>query len=200
MSFCSKTFCSVGESSRKVPSCVAGIADAYRGETVKAYIVLHEGSFASEDELRAFCAYKLVAYKVPTQFEFRTELPKNILGKVLRRVLRTEHEEAHARLAAASVTVDPLSDVESDAVSDIAIDTAVAGGVTAEDVIETTVLPNVAAPADELRADPAPDERARPHAMASGGFIDALERLVRLHSLGELSDDEFHAAKARLLR
>src|SRR5579859_6856262 len=162
---------------------IVGVPHFYRGETVKAYIVLHDGSIATEDELRAFCAYKLVAYKVPTQFEFRTELPKNILGKVLRRVLRAEHEEAHARVAAHHEHV--AAHQEHAAV---------------EDVMATTVLPSVEVAAlAEADAAEAHAYVADPPA-TSGGFIDALERLVHLHSLGELTDDEFHAAKARLLQ
>jgi long-chain acyl-CoA synthetase len=80
-----------------VAACaVAGVSHSYRGETVKAFVVLREGAVASEEELRRFCAVRLVDYKVPTAIEFRTELPRNALGKVLRRVLRDEHERLRA--------------------------------------------------------------------------------------------------------
>ena len=69
---------------------VVGIPDAYRGETVKAVIVLKEGETATSEEMTSFCRTKLAAYKVPRQVEFRQELPKSAVGKVLRRVLREE--------------------------------------------------------------------------------------------------------------
>ena len=79
----------------KVLECgVAGIPDPYRGETVKAWIVLKPGETATEEELKAFCKEKLAAYKVPTHYEFRTELPKTTVGKILRRELVRQHKEA----------------------------------------------------------------------------------------------------------
>jgi long-chain acyl-CoA synthetase len=71
---------------------VAGVSDAYQGEAVKAWVVLKPGTAATVDELRAFCREQLAAYKVPRQIEFRTALPKTMIGKVLRRALREEHE------------------------------------------------------------------------------------------------------------
>ena len=73
---------------------VAGIPDPYRGETVKAWIVLKPGETATEEELKAFCKEKLAAYKVPTHYEFRDELPKTTVGKILRRELVRQHKEA----------------------------------------------------------------------------------------------------------
>ncbi len=70
---------------------VAGIPDAYRGESVKAWVVLKEGEQLSADELRAYCKEQLAAYKVPTEIEFRDELPKTTVGKILRRKLKDEH-------------------------------------------------------------------------------------------------------------
>ncbi len=75
---------------------VAGLPDPYRGETVKAYVALKEGEKATEDELRDFCRRHLAAFKVPTRIEFRQELPKSVVGKILRRALV---EEERARLA-----------------------------------------------------------------------------------------------------
>jgi len=69
-----------------------GIADKYRGETVKAYVVLKPGQTATEEEVVAFCREKLVAYKVPKLVEFRDSLPKSAVGKVLRKILRDEEE------------------------------------------------------------------------------------------------------------
>jgi long-chain acyl-CoA synthetase len=79
----------------KVLECgVGGIPDPYRGETVKAWIVLKPGESATKDELKSFCKEQLTAYKVPTHFEFRDELPKTTVGKILRRELVREHREA----------------------------------------------------------------------------------------------------------
>jgi long-chain acyl-CoA synthetase len=69
-----------------------GIPDAYRGETLKAYIVLKPGETASGDDIIAFCKEKLAAYKVPKQVEFRDTLPKSAIGKVLRKILKAEEE------------------------------------------------------------------------------------------------------------
>jgi len=77
----------------KVQEAVAvGIADKYRGETVKAYIVLKPGETATAEEIIAFCREKLAAYKTPKLVEFRTSLPKSAIGKVLRKILRSEEE------------------------------------------------------------------------------------------------------------
>jgi len=75
---------------------VAGVVDAYRGETVKAWVVLKPGETATEEEIREFCKTKMAPFKVPTQVEFRNELPKTTVGKVLRRELVREHMEKEA--------------------------------------------------------------------------------------------------------
>lgn len=81
----------------KVMECgVAGIPDPYRGETVKAWVVLKPGETATEDEIKAFCKEKMAAYKVPTHYEFRNELPKTTVGKILRRELVRQHKEANS--------------------------------------------------------------------------------------------------------
>ncbi|PKH11451.1 MULTISPECIES: AMP-binding protein [Planomicrobium] len=72
---------------------VAGIPDPYRGETVKAYIVLKEGKSITEEELDAYCREHLAAFKVPRIYEFRTELPKTAVGKILRRSLIDEEKQ-----------------------------------------------------------------------------------------------------------
>jgi long-chain acyl-CoA synthetase len=69
-----------------------GIPDKYRGETVKAYVVLKPGQTATEEEVVTFCREKLAAYKVPKMVEFRDSLPKSAVGKVLRKILRDEEE------------------------------------------------------------------------------------------------------------
>jgi long-chain acyl-CoA synthetase len=67
---------------------VASIPDPTKGEAVKAWVVLRAGHTVTEQELRTFCRDKLAPYKVPSHVEFRTELPKTMVGKVLRRKLR----------------------------------------------------------------------------------------------------------------
>lgn len=69
-----------------------GITHPTRGEIIKAYIVLREGHTLSKTDVLAFCREKLANYKVPKQVEFRDDLPKSIVGKVLRRVIREEEE------------------------------------------------------------------------------------------------------------
>lgn len=78
---------------------VAGVPDAYRGEMVKAYVVLKDGVTATEEELIEFCRQKLARYKVPRAIEFRAELPKNLVGKILRRVLVDEERKKLEKLA-----------------------------------------------------------------------------------------------------
>lgn len=72
---------------------VAGISDPYRGENVKAYIVLRKGSTTTEQELKSWCKDRLAVYKVPKIYEFRESLPKTLVGKVLRRKLIEEENE-----------------------------------------------------------------------------------------------------------
>jgi long-chain acyl-CoA synthetase len=72
---------------------VAGVPDPYRGETVKAYVVLKAGQTTTAEEILEFCKLRMAPFKVPKQIEFRTELPKTMIGKVLRRVL-VEEEKA----------------------------------------------------------------------------------------------------------
>jgi len=67
---------------------VVGIPDEYRGESAKAFVVLKDGETATAEEIIAFCKTKLAAYKVPKVVEFRKELPKTLIGKVIRRELR----------------------------------------------------------------------------------------------------------------
>ena len=69
-------------------ACVVGVPDPYRGETIKAFIVVREGESLSEEEVIAYCKENLAPYKVPTAMEFVDELPKSVVGKILRRELR----------------------------------------------------------------------------------------------------------------
>ncbi|PEZ10455.1 long-chain fatty acid--CoA ligase [Bacillus sp. AFS018417] len=69
---------------------VLGVPDPYRGETVKAFVVIKDGATCSEEELNEFARKYLAAYKVPKIYEFRKDLPKTTVGKILRRVLVEE--------------------------------------------------------------------------------------------------------------
>ncbi|RBW68173.1 AMP-binding protein [Bacillus taeanensis] len=69
-------------------AAVIGVSDEYRGETVKAFIVKKEGKEVTDEELDAFCRTKLAAYKVPKLYEYRDEMPKTMIGKILKRELK----------------------------------------------------------------------------------------------------------------
>ncbi len=69
-------------------AAVVGVPDAYRGEAVKAFVVLKDGAASGEAELLAFCRERLSTYKVPRAIEFRPALPLSGAGKLLRRALR----------------------------------------------------------------------------------------------------------------
>jgi long-chain acyl-CoA synthetase len=79
---------------------VVGIPDSRAGEQVKAYLVLKPGVSLSAEQVREHCRQSLTAYKIPRQVEFRSELPKTNVGKVLRRALRdAERQHAHEKTA-----------------------------------------------------------------------------------------------------
>ncbi|MCU0598631.1 MAG: long-chain fatty acid--CoA ligase [Desulfobacterales bacterium] len=69
-------------------ACTIGIPDSYRGETVKAFIVVKQGEHLTEGEVMDYCKKNLAAYKIPKQIEFVNDLPKSTVGKILRRALR----------------------------------------------------------------------------------------------------------------
>ncbi len=71
-------------------AAVIGLPDKVRGEKVTAYVVLKPGETATAAEIRAFCRGRLAHYKEPRAVYFRDELPKSMVGKVLRRVLQQE--------------------------------------------------------------------------------------------------------------
>ncbi len=71
----------------------AGIPDDYYGEVLKAYVVLKEGEEATAEEIIEFCSQKLARYKLPRQVEFRSELPKSAIGKILRRELVKKEQQ-----------------------------------------------------------------------------------------------------------
>jgi len=69
---------------------VVGLPEEFKGEKIRAYIVLKEGVTATKDEIIQYCRGQLSKFKVPKEVEFRDQLPKTLVGKVLRRVLRDE--------------------------------------------------------------------------------------------------------------
>ena len=74
-------------------SCVIGVKDPYRVQRVKAYVVPMPGVEPTEElkeELLAYCAKHIAKYAIPREIEFRTELPKTLVGKVAYRVLEEE--------------------------------------------------------------------------------------------------------------
>ena len=83
----------ISENPKVLEVGVAGIPDPYRGETVKAWVVLKPGETATEEEIRDWCKERLAKFKIPTHVEFRNELPKTTVGKILRRELVRQHAE-----------------------------------------------------------------------------------------------------------
>ncbi len=88
------------EHPKVLEAAVAGIPHEYRGETVKAYVVLKEGEQATVEEILNFCAERLAPYKRPKALEFRSELPKSMVGKILRRILVEEEQKKQETAAA----------------------------------------------------------------------------------------------------
>jgi long-chain acyl-CoA synthetase len=76
---------------------VAGIPDPLRGEAVKAWVVVKPGETLTEDEVKEWCKISLAKFKIPRQVEFRSELPKTTVGKVLRRELVRQHMETQGK-------------------------------------------------------------------------------------------------------
>jgi long-chain acyl-CoA synthetase len=78
----------------KVLDCVAaGVPDKALVDKIKAYIVLKPGQTATSQEIIDFCKARMAKYKVPKEVEFRTSLPKNMVGKMLRRLLVEEEKQ-----------------------------------------------------------------------------------------------------------
>jgi long-chain acyl-CoA synthetase len=78
------------EHPKVVEATAIGVPHPKRGETVKVFIVLRKGESATQEEMIAFCEGKLAKYKWPTIVEFRDELPKTNVGKILKKELRNE--------------------------------------------------------------------------------------------------------------
>jgi long-chain acyl-CoA synthetase len=79
---------------------VIGIPDAYRGESPKAFVKLKEGEKLSEDDLKGFLEDKLSKIEMPSEIEFRSELPKTIIGKLSKKELVAEETEKRGGNAA----------------------------------------------------------------------------------------------------
>ena len=78
------------EHPKVMEACCIGIPDAKRGENIKLFVVLKEGETATAEELIEYGKTKLATYKLPSEIEFRKELPKSTVGKILRKELRSE--------------------------------------------------------------------------------------------------------------
>lgn len=74
-------------------ACVLGVPHEYRGETVKAFVVPKQGETITEEELDAYCRKNLAPYKVPKLYEFREDLPKSAIGKILKKEIRESLKE-----------------------------------------------------------------------------------------------------------
>jgi long-chain acyl-CoA synthetase len=77
-----------------IEAAVAGVPDEAKGEVAHAWVVLRAGASATAEELRAYCRERLAPYKVPAHIEFRKELPKTMVGKILRRELVANYRAA----------------------------------------------------------------------------------------------------------
>ncbi len=73
-------------------AAVIGVPDAYRGEVVKAFVVLKSGAAATPEELGEHCTRELAEFKVPREIVIRESLLKTAVGKILHRVLRDEEK------------------------------------------------------------------------------------------------------------
>jgi long-chain acyl-CoA synthetase len=84
------------EHPKVLEAAAVGIPVEGKGERVKAFVILKEGQTANQEEIIAFCRENLAPYKVPKFVEFRDELPKTMVGKILRRELVQEELEKQA--------------------------------------------------------------------------------------------------------
>jgi long-chain acyl-CoA synthetase len=71
-------------------ACAIGVPHPTRGEAIKIFVVLKKGESATQEELFEFCTNKMAKFKFPTEIEFRKELPKTNVGKILKKILREE--------------------------------------------------------------------------------------------------------------
>src|SRR5205814_8153081 len=87
-----------------------GVPDPERGEIVKAFVVLRPGASVRTEELRTHCASSLARFKIPADIEFRSDLPKSTVGKVLRRALADEERASRRErnIREAALKIDEL--------------------------------------------------------------------------------------------
>jgi long-chain acyl-CoA synthetase len=74
-------------------AAVIGVPDEHKGEVPKAFVVLKDNLKISEHEVLQYMRERLAGYKIPKHVEFRSDLPKNTSGKILKRVLKDEEEQ-----------------------------------------------------------------------------------------------------------
>ena len=156
---------------------VIGVPDKYRGETAKAFIVKAAGSDLSQDDVTAHCAASLAAYKVPKLIEFRTDLPRTVVGKVLRRVL-VEEERVKAEK---SVMPKPAS---------------VPGGKTLPVKPAVAKAPPKTAPAEKALAAKAPAAKAKASATKAPGAKAAAQAPAKKLPAKKLPAKKLPAKKA----
>lgn len=94
-------------------ACTIGVPDAYRGETVKAFVVVRPGESLTAAEIFAYCREKLSAYKVPKRIEFMDDLPKSAVGKILRRELREMEKRKQADASPAPEAPSPREEARA---------------------------------------------------------------------------------------
>ncbi|MDQ3910721.1 MAG: long-chain fatty acid--CoA ligase [Actinomycetota bacterium] len=97
------------EHSGVAEAVAVGVPNEYRGETIKAFVVKNTGSEITEEEILAFCKERLASYKTPKSVEFRDELPKSTVGKILRRVLADEEQMKTGATVEADLESSPPS-------------------------------------------------------------------------------------------
>ena len=98
-------------------ACGAGVPHTRKGEVARAWVVLKPGQTATEDELRAYCRERLAPYKVPAHVEFRADLPKTMVGKVLRRVLAARPERDRTDAAVSLIPIRLLAEKQQSSAS-----------------------------------------------------------------------------------
>ena len=143
-------------------AAVVGVPDAYRGETVKAYVSLKAGAQATADEIKAFARERMAAYKYPRMVEITDEIPKNASGKVLRRVF----QESAAAATVPDVRYEDLrAAVEARAVLELGVVSMLAGGAQVRAGRAVGLYRRLETMLTQVRADG--------HYVDRGAFLDA---------------------------
>jgi len=128
-----------------VEAATIGIPDERRGETVKSFVVLKAGQRATPEELIAFCRENLAPFKVPREIEFRPEIPKSTVLKVLRRELRDQElaKRSASALAGLAFVAISLAGGQGPPGTDIFLAELRARGKSAGDRVEVGTPVNV---------------------------------------------------------